>query len=48
MRPSAVLQAFSDGEIDLILPTQRSLEVLARFDRVEALLADLREAPCPT
>jgi len=48
MRPSAVLRAFSDGEIDLILPTQRSLEVLARFDRVDALLDDLREAPCPT
>ena len=55
MRPTEVLRAFADGEIDLILPTQRSLEVLARFDRVDALLADLRDAdaevpgaPCPT
>ncbi|HEV7524192.1 MAG TPA: NUDIX hydrolase [Acidimicrobiia bacterium] len=48
MRPADVLQAFADGDIDLILPTQRSLEILTRFDRVEALLANLREAPCPT
>jgi 8-oxo-dGTP pyrophosphatase MutT (NUDIX family) len=48
MRPTDVLRAFADGDIDLILPTQRSLEVLARFDRVEPLLAELREAPCPT
>jgi len=41
-------RAFAEGQIDLILPTQRSLEVLARFDRVDALLAELREAPCPT
>ena len=27
MRPADVLQAFADGEIDLILPTQRSLEL---------------------
>jgi 8-oxo-dGTP pyrophosphatase MutT (NUDIX family) len=48
MRPPDVLRAFAEGDIDLILPTQRSLEVLARFDRVEPLLAELREAPCPT
>jgi len=48
MRPTDVLRAFAEGQIDLILPTQRSLEVLARFDRVDALLAELREAPCPT
>ncbi|MCU1467602.1 MAG: hypothetical protein JWM72_3530 [Actinomycetia bacterium] len=48
MRPTDVLRAFADGDIDLILPTQRSLEVLARFDRVDPLLAELREAPCPT
>jgi len=48
MRPSDALRAFAEGEIDLILPTQRSLELLARFDRVDALLANLREAPCPT
>ncbi|HUI47676.1 MAG TPA: NUDIX hydrolase [Acidimicrobiia bacterium] len=48
MRPAEVLDAFARGAIDLILPTQRSLEVLARFDRVEALLAEIRGAPCPT
>jgi 8-oxo-dGTP pyrophosphatase MutT (NUDIX family) len=48
MRPTDVLQAFADGEIDLILPTQRSLELIAQFDRVDSLLAELREAPCPT
>ncbi len=48
MHPAAVLESFAHGEIDLILPTQRSLEVLARFDRVDSLLAELREAPCPT
>jgi 8-oxo-dGTP pyrophosphatase MutT (NUDIX family) len=48
MRPAAVLESFARGEIDLILPTQRSLEVIARFDRVDALLNDLREASCPT
>jgi 8-oxo-dGTP pyrophosphatase MutT (NUDIX family) len=48
MRPVDALQAFADGEIDLILPTQRSLEMIARFDRVDALLAELREASCPT
>jgi 8-oxo-dGTP pyrophosphatase MutT (NUDIX family) len=47
MRPRDVLLAHRRGTIDLILPTQRSLEVLARFDRVDALLADLRETPCP-
>src|SRR5258708_15735740 len=41
MRPRDVLRAFSEGDIDLILPTQRSLEVLARFDCVDALLAEL-------
>jgi 8-oxo-dGTP pyrophosphatase MutT (NUDIX family) len=48
MRPRDVLAAYAAGEIDLILPTQRSLEVLARFDTVDGLLADLREATCPT
>lgn len=48
MRPTDVLAAFADGDIDLILPTQRSLEVLARFDRVDPLLDELREAACPT
>jgi 8-oxo-dGTP pyrophosphatase MutT (NUDIX family) len=48
MRPVDVLRAHERGEIELILPTQRSLEVLSRFDTVDALLAELREAPCPT
>jgi len=48
MRPHAVLDAFARGEIDLILPTQRSLEAIARFETVAALLAELREASCPT
>jgi 8-oxo-dGTP pyrophosphatase MutT (NUDIX family) len=48
MRPRDALASFAAGEIDLILPTKRSLEVLARFDTVDGLLADLREATCPT
>ena len=48
MRPADVLHSFARGDVDLILPTQRSLETLARFDRVEALFDGLREAPCPT
>jgi len=48
MRPADALQAFADGEIDLILPTQRSLELIARYENVDALLAELREASCPT
>jgi 8-oxo-dGTP pyrophosphatase MutT (NUDIX family) len=56
-RPAAALRAFAAGDIDLILPTQRSLEVLARYDSAHALLADVpppldaataSEAPCPT
>jgi 8-oxo-dGTP pyrophosphatase MutT (NUDIX family) len=48
MRPAEVLRAFARGEIELILPTQRSLETLTRFDRVDALLDELGEATCPT
>jgi 8-oxo-dGTP pyrophosphatase MutT (NUDIX family) len=48
MCPADVLRAHERGEVELILPTQRSLEVLARFETVDALLAELREAPCPT
>jgi 8-oxo-dGTP pyrophosphatase MutT (NUDIX family) len=43
MRPNEVLDAFARGEIDLILPTQRSLERIAQFDAVDALFADLGE-----
>jgi hypothetical protein len=48
MRPAEVLRAQQRGDLELILPTQRSLETLARFDRVDALITELREAPCPT
>jgi 8-oxo-dGTP pyrophosphatase MutT (NUDIX family) len=48
MCPSDILDAFARGEVDLILPTQRSLEAIARFDTVADLLAELREASCPT
>ncbi len=48
MRPIDVLGAFARGELDLILPTQRTLELLAQFERVEPLIAEIREAPCPT
>lgn len=48
MRPLDVLDAHDRGEIHLILPTRRSLEVCARFDSAAALLAALREATCPT
>jgi 8-oxo-dGTP pyrophosphatase MutT (NUDIX family) len=48
VRAADALQAFADGEIDLILPTQRSLELIARFESADALFAELREAPCPT
>jgi 8-oxo-dGTP pyrophosphatase MutT (NUDIX family) len=47
MRPVEVLRAFARGELELILPTQRSLETLARFDRVEALLASLSRPLAP-
>jgi 8-oxo-dGTP pyrophosphatase MutT (NUDIX family) len=48
VRPLDALAAHARGEIDLILPTQRSLEMLARFDCVDALLAELQEHSCPT
>jgi 8-oxo-dGTP pyrophosphatase MutT (NUDIX family) len=48
VRPIDALRAFAEGEIDLILPTEHSLEVLARFDCVDDLLTELREAACPT
>jgi 8-oxo-dGTP pyrophosphatase MutT (NUDIX family) len=57
VRPADALHAFASGDIDLILPTQRCLETLARYDTATALLADvppvgdaatISEAPCPT
>src|SRR5262245_34342264 len=52
VRPIDALEAFMRGEINLILPTQRSLEMLAGFDRVDDLFAvlqePLQEPTCPT
>jgi 8-oxo-dGTP pyrophosphatase MutT (NUDIX family) len=57
IRPLDALHAFAAGDIDLILPTQRSLEYLAQFSSTRALLAEVpppgdeatvSEAPCPT
>jgi 8-oxo-dGTP pyrophosphatase MutT (NUDIX family) len=38
-RPQDALDRFRAGELDLILPTERSLEVLTSADSVDALLA---------
>jgi 8-oxo-dGTP pyrophosphatase MutT (NUDIX family) len=52
VKPIDALRAFARGEINLILPTQRSLEMLAAFDRVDDLFAclqePLQEPTCPT
>jgi 8-oxo-dGTP pyrophosphatase MutT (NUDIX family) len=57
VRPREALRAFARGAIDLILPTQRSLETLAMYTSTRALLDDVpppgprahpSEAPCPT
>src|SRR4051794_36588637 len=45
MRPADVLQAFADGEIDLILPTQRSPENPPGFERIQATLPEFPVAP---
>ncbi len=37
-RPADVLQASRNGEVELILPTQRSLETLAKYARVDDAL----------
>jgi 8-oxo-dGTP pyrophosphatase MutT (NUDIX family) len=44
VRPSDALAAFEFGEIDLILPTQRSLEVIARYQSAAELWAALPPA----
>jgi 8-oxo-dGTP pyrophosphatase MutT (NUDIX family) len=41
--PSAALAARRRGELDMILPTVRTLESIARFTRVEEVLAWARE-----
>ena len=50
LRPIDALDAADRGEIDLIFPTRKSLEVLAGYDRAEDVLAATREGalPCPT
>jgi len=48
MRPDDVLAACARGEVELILPTRRSLETLAAFGSVDALLSGIGGASCPT
>lgn len=51
VRPADALDAFARGEIDLILPTQRSLQALASFDSAATVWAELPvagEATWPT
>jgi 8-oxo-dGTP pyrophosphatase MutT (NUDIX family) len=40
-RPADALEQFRAGELELILPTERSLEVLAEHDSVAAVLASV-------
>ena len=47
-RPRHIAVVAARGEIDLILPTQRSLESAGSFSARYDLLAELREATCPT
>lgn len=39
IRPAEALERFAAGEFDLIFPTMRSLEALARFDTADEVLA---------
>jgi NUDIX domain. len=50
LRPVDALDAAERGDLDLIFPTRKSLEVLAGYDRSADLLAAAREGalPCPT
>jgi 8-oxo-dGTP pyrophosphatase MutT (NUDIX family) len=45
IRPVDALAQYAAGEIDLILPTEMSLRVLARYDHSRNLLHDLDAAP---
>ena len=45
VRPQVALDRFAAGEWELILPTERSLRALARFDTVAAVLAHLTPDP---
>ena len=47
VRPAAALQAADEGAIDLILPTRRNLEALARFSLATDVLAAARRANDP-
>jgi len=51
LTPAAALEAYQSGRIQLIPPTVRTLDDLARFDSVDAVLADARRrvirALCP-
>src|SRR5262249_12918108 len=40
LTPAAALQQYLDGRIQLIPPTVRTLDDLARFDSIDAVLAD--------
>ncbi|MGZ6897010.1 MAG: NUDIX hydrolase [Acidimicrobiia bacterium] len=42
IQPRAALAAADAGEMELILPTRKNLEALARFDRADAVLAASR------
>ena len=47
VRPADALAAGSRGEVDLIFPTRKNLELLARFDTAAAALAAVRTAATP-
>jgi 8-oxo-dGTP pyrophosphatase MutT (NUDIX family) len=51
LTPAAALRAYHDDRIQLIPPTVRTLDDLARFDSIDAVLADARRrvvrALCP-
>jgi 8-oxo-dGTP pyrophosphatase MutT (NUDIX family) len=48
LQPRDALARYERGEIDLVLPTMRSLEALARFETVEALFEAVALAPRDT
>src|SRR6478752_884579 len=47
VRPVDALAAAERGELDLIFPTRKNLELLARFDTADALLDTVRDATVP-
>jgi hypothetical protein len=42
-RPAEVLRASDKGQVELILPTRRSLEALAKYASVDDALVGLRK-----